>query len=145
MHERKMKNLIEIRKSKKAQASLEFILVFSILTIFVATFLVTIFYNMSQGRIKNEREGVENMANFIQQELILSSKVEDGYNRTFLLPRQIGGKDYSVSMSDYSLVVNTSITASFRGIPLLYNSSALFNIPGNNSIIKNQTGIFVNP
>jgi len=139
MYERKT------RKTRKAQAGLEFLLVFSILTIFVAAFLLTIFYNMSQGRTKNEQEGVDNMASFIQQEIILASKVEDGYNRTFSLPRQIGGKDYTVHMSNYSLAVNTSLAASFRGIPLLYNSSAKFNIPGNNSIIKNQTGIFVNP
>jgi hypothetical protein len=100
---------------------------------------------MSQGRTKNEQEGTDNMASFIQQEIILASKVEDGYNRTFLLPGQIGGKNYNIHMSNYSLAVNTSLAASFRGIPMVYNSSAKFNIPGNNSIIKNQTGIFVNP
>lgn len=134
-----------MRKTRKAQASMEFLLVFSILTIFVAAFLVTIFYNMSQGRMKSEQDGVDNMASFIQQEIILASKVEDGYNRTFFLPRQIGGKDYTVHMSAYSLAVNTSLAASFRGIPRIYDVSAHFNIPGNNTIIKNQTGIFVNP
>jgi hypothetical protein len=128
---------------KRAQAGLEFLLVFSILTLFAAAFLSMIFLNTGQGRLKDDQESTEDMANFIQQELILASKVELGYNRSFLLPDKLNGKDYSIILSNYSLLVNTSKASSIRGIPKTHGQFS----SGNNVIIKNETSpyVFINP
>lgn len=129
---------------RRAQAGLEFLLVFSILTLFATAFLAMIFYNTSQGRLKDDQETTEDMANFIQQELILASKVESGYNRTFNLPEKINGKTYSILISNYSLMINTSKAASSRGIPI---SQGHFITNSENTVIKNDTPpyIFINP
>ncbi len=130
-------------KTKKAQAGLEFLLVFSILTIFATMFFIMIFSNTSQGRTKNDQEVTEDMANFLQQELILAEKVEDGYHRNFTLPEKISGKEYDVMTSGYSLTVNTSKVTSHRGIP---RTAGNFITGSENIIIKNGTlpNIFIN-
>ncbi len=142
--------MLKFSHSKKGlgrgQASLEFVLVFSILTLFVVAFFIVIYANMQQGRIKNENDLTEDAANFLQQELILASKVESGYMRAFLLPQRIGSREYSVSVNNYALVVNTSKVITTRGIPLVNPGSKFY--PGIiNNITKNETYpyIFINP
>ncbi len=132
--------------SKKGQASLEFVLIFVILTLFVVAFFIAIYASMYQGRIKNENELTDDVANFLQQELVLASRVESGYMRTFLLPQKIGGKMYSVSISNYSLVVNTSRVISVRGIPLV-NPGSKFYLGEKNNITRNDTYpyVYINP
>jgi len=131
---------------KRGQVSLEFVLVFLILTLFVVAFFVVIYSNMAQGRIKNENDLTEDAANFLQQELILASRVESGYIRTFILPQRIGTREYDININDYSLVVNTSRVITIRGIPLV-NPGAKFYPGTNNTIIRNDTYpyIFINP
>jgi uncharacterized protein (UPF0333 family) len=134
--------MIKSSHSRKGQVSLEFVLVFSMLTIFVVAFFIAIYSNMYQGRIKNENELTDDTSNFLQQEIVLASRVESGYIRTFPLPQKIGGFDYSVSISNYSLVVNTSKVISMRGIPLVNQGSKFY--PGeNNTIIRNETYPYV--
>ncbi len=133
---------------KKAQAAMEFVMVFSVLSIFVTAFLGAIYVNISQSKQKNEQGIVDDMANFIQQEIILASRVEDGYHRTFFLPEKIGGKPYNITLGDYALYVNTSKAVSIRGIPIVTNADSVkFYYQDNNTIIKNETPfyIFINP
>ena len=128
---------------KRAQAGIEFLLVFSILTVFAAAFLMMVFSNTSQGRLKDDQETTEDMASFLQQELIVASKVETGYFRSFNLPEKIGGKTYSLLIANYTLYVNTSQAYSMRGIPQV---SGNFTVNTLNNITKNETWpyIFVN-
>lgn len=139
-----------MQKNKKAQAAMEFVLVFSILTIFATAFLITIYYNITQSKIKNDQDVGDDMANFIQQEIVLASRVEDGYNRTFFLPLKASGKDYDISIRGNGLFVNTTRTIAIRGVPYVQgcdktgDEAIKFLHNANNSIIKNQTGIYIN-
>jgi hypothetical protein len=126
--------------SKKAQASLEFFLVFLLITIFAMGFFAILYFNSYQGNTKNQRESAEDVANFMQQEIILASKVESGYRRVFFLPEKISGKDYEIILGPYSLTVRSEGEVSRQGIPLVFNSySVSFVYGGNNSIAKNET------
>jgi hypothetical protein len=129
---------------KRAQAGVEFLLVFSILTLFAIAFLLMVSSNTNQGRLKDDQENTEDMASYLQQELITASKVESGYNRSLMLYEKIGGKEYNVMISQYSLYVNTSKAFSVRGIPLV---SGNFQTNSINTILKNDTSpyIFINP
>jgi Flp pilus assembly protein TadG len=130
---------------EKAQASVEFVLVFSLLTIFITLFLAVVYANMREAKVKDDQEIADDMATFIQQELVLASKVEDGYNRTIFLPEKASGKLYNISIFDYYLTVNTTHAVSFRGSPKVTSlSGKFFEIGKNNTIIKNFSGIFVN-
>lgn len=136
-----------IKKNKIAQASTEFILVFSVVTIFVVAFLITIYLHTRQSYIKNDQESVEDITNFIQQEIMLASKVEDGYNRTFFLPETINNKVYSIAAKNYSIKINSTGQAfAICGIPIINEPEQIsFNYGKANTIIKNETGIYINP
>jgi uncharacterized protein (UPF0333 family) len=133
-------------RNKKIQVSVEFVLVFSLLAVFVTLFLGMIFVNMSQARSQNEVELVSDLANSIQQEVVLAANVEDGYQRNFTLPSTLGGKDYSVEFLNYHIVVNASKTTVVRGIPRVNDplSIHLLKLPGHvNTIYKNESGIYI--
>lgn len=130
-------------KNQKTQATMEFILVFSLLLIFITLFIALVYSDMFKGTLKNEQDALDDMATFIQQELIIASKVETGYIRTFYLPEKIVNKNYDIVVGNYMLSVNTSRTVSFRGIPKVNTTGMPFIIPGNNSIVKNSSGIFI--
>ena len=127
-------------KNQKAQAALEFILVFAIMTLFATLFFIMIFADTSQGRLKNDQETVDDMANFLQQELITAEKVEDGYIRNFTLPEKIGGKDYSIYDGEYMLIVNMGKVSSVKGIPKVRGN---FTINAMNTIVKNSTTPYI--
>lgn len=126
---------------KKAQVALEFVLLCSAVIVLVTVLISSASFNTSLARQKNEQEALGDLANYIQQEIMLASKTYPNYTRIFQLPERIVGKEYTAELTDYHLKVSTERFVANRGIPLIDQECiGQFNLGGNNTISKIQTG-----
>jgi len=126
---------------KKAQVALEFVLLCSAVIVLVTVLISSASFNTSLARQKNEQEALGDLANYIQQEIMLASKTYPNYTRIFQLPERIVGKEYFAELTDYHLTINTDKFTVNRGIPLIDQECiGQFNLGGSNTISKIQTG-----
>jgi len=93
-----MKSMMKSMKTKKAQTSMEFV----ILTGFMLLAFL-IFYIVIQSKlVETNRDSVDRAAGQVEllvvNELKLAESVTDGYYREFYLPEKIDGIEYTVSI-----------------------------------------------
>ncbi|MCS7134636.1 MAG: hypothetical protein NZ889_02145 [Candidatus Pacearchaeota archaeon] len=127
----------------KAQIAIEFVLLVSVVIGITTILIATANFNIALARQKNEQEILEDFANFLQQELIIASKMHPFYAREFILPERIAGKIYTVVVEDYYLVVGTPRFNVTKGIPLVERDCRNFKT-GKNNITKTKDGLRIN-
>lgn len=121
----------------KAQASIEFLILLGVLTLIFA-----ILINYSGGylfysdNLKVEQQH-KDICNQVKDEIENALEIGYFYNRTFYLP----SGDYNVSINNYEIRVAYSSGETICFIPV--NLSANIN-KGENTIIYNETGLFIN-
>jgi len=103
----------------KAQVTIEFTLLVSAVILLMLIMIASSNFNTSLARQKNEQEALDDLANYVQQEIVLASQMHSNYSQIFIIPTKIIGKQYSATILNYSLVVNTSKFTLNRGIPLV--------------------------
>jgi uncharacterized protein (UPF0333 family) len=94
------------KKSKRrAQISMEFMLFCAIGLLLMITFLSLV--NSWQSNLNDRKEIllVKDLAYSIQSEIYLASVVEDGYSRTFTIPKKLEGINYSVYIYNETLKI----------------------------------------
>lgn len=128
---------------KKSQSSTEFMIFIGIAIILLLSYFA-ISYNYLD-LIYKQRDIIsgQDLAKQIKNEINLASRVEDGYERTFILPNKVGNKDFIITLSerevtitiddlDYVELLSTHITN--EGETITYS-------PGEEIIIKKTEGI----
>ncbi|MBN2458483.1 hypothetical protein JXB31_05120 [Candidatus Woesearchaeota archaeon] len=96
-------------KSKKAQVSVEFLLLTGfIMLIFIAT--LAVFSNrMHNITVDNKQKLVDNLAEIVIEETKLADQAPAGYTRTFNLPSELAGEPYTLKIEDnMMLIINYS-------------------------------------
>ena len=92
--------------------------------------------------LRNEKEftSVKDLAYAMRTEVIAASEVQDGYSRNFILPSDLDGKQYNITVQFRTLTVSTDkLMYSLRVVDL----NGTFK-PGQNSIRKAGGNIYVN-
>ena len=118
----------------KAQISNEFF-VFIGLTFFIAlAFEIASLDQLNDFRIQKESEEVKDIALKLQKELLIASAVEDGYFRTFVLPDNLDGIDYSLITQNSTIAVQSKNSLFIVSIPYIIGNAS----KGANTI--NKTG-----
>jgi hypothetical protein len=82
----------------KAQISLEFLLTMGIGVALLVGFLWIGSYQLDTTLDEWRARSIDDAAASIQQELITAQRVQDGYSRTFALPRRLSNQDYTITM-----------------------------------------------
>lgn len=93
---------------KKAQSALEFMILVIAAIFLLSTFSLIFYQNIAQKNVEKRNEAVMELALNLQNELEIAAKATDGYSREFELPNKIVGLDYSVSLVENSIYLNTS-------------------------------------
>ena len=96
---------------KKAQSSIELMIVTGAILFFFTLFFIIIQNNISEKNLEKENLLVQDVALTIQDEIALASSSPNGYLRTFTLPANILGHEYSMIIAENYLNIQTSRTA----------------------------------
>ena len=120
----------------KGQVTIEFVLLCAAAMLLVTIVIASANFNTALAREKNEQEALSDLANYIQQEIVLASDSYPVYVKYFKLPQKIVGKDYTATIQEYLLTVNTSRFTENRGIPLVKSGWRTLYTGQNNNITK---------
>lgn len=126
----------------KSQSSMEFIV--------LATFMLLVivgFFGVTSSRVLEAREDVnrkiaEDIADFAYREIEIAASVNDGYKKSFSMPQNVNGVNYSIRVVDnIELTVNYLDYEHVRFLP----SNVTGNITkGANTISRNNGVIRIN-
>ncbi len=125
---------------KKAQSSFEFMLLVGVVFFAVLVLVAASYTNISELKGKKEFLMAKDVASIVQNELVLASQVEDGYSRSFLLPENLDGVQYTLLVINNSLTITTSKSSYFVRIPAVQGNAA----KGMNNITKQDNIVVLN-
>jgi hypothetical protein len=100
---------------RKAQASMEFLILTAFMLIFFLIITIGIQHRMYIAHLAENEKIASELASVINNEAILASSVHDGYEREFLLPVLIDGANYSLQLYD-----NQDLFIYYRGSSYLF-------------------------
>ncbi len=125
--------------SKRAQAAVEFLLLFGfMLLVFTVAYLII----QERATQRNAQAGVRELASIghaIAQEVALASRVHDGYNRTFDLPLLVTSGPYTITLvpaeHPSEVILNDSEAEFVVFLPVNLTAGSAF-VPGANFISR---------
>ncbi|MFA5174471.1 MAG: hypothetical protein WC438_04795 [Candidatus Pacearchaeota archaeon] len=128
---------------KKAQSSIEFMILVGVVIFFLVVFLGAIQGSMSDKLKEKQSIMVQDLASSVQDEINLASKSSDGYYRNFNIPEKINGRDYSIEILEEMVYVKTNDNKNALALPL---ASVTGNVVKGENIITKQNGeVVLNP
>ncbi|MFH1291255.1 MAG: hypothetical protein ABIH79_01735 [archaeon] len=92
---------------KKAQVSVEFIIILGTVFFFASIFLLVIQENMNDKTYQRENLLVKEIALIVQDEINLALQSGDGYLREFELPQKAGNIDYEANIESGIVYIKT--------------------------------------
>jgi hypothetical protein len=92
---------------KKAQSSIEFIVLIGFVLFFFVIFMLIIEENMSLKRYQSQSSKIKELAVDVQDELNLALGASDGYQRNFFIPDQVAGLDYQINITEEMVYIRT--------------------------------------
>jgi uncharacterized protein (UPF0333 family) len=94
-------------KTKKAQSSVEFLILAGFVLLFIIIFLSALNKNLSESFIQRRENILNNLIVSVQDEINLASKSSEGYSREFYLIKTIDNLDYNISIIEGTLYIIT--------------------------------------
>ena len=93
--------------NKKSQFAIEFVILISFMFIIFVGFFAIVSYRLIEQEESEKQQKAENIAALAYNEIKLAKSVNNGYERTFKLPKKIDGNDYNIRIiDDRELVVD---------------------------------------
>ena len=124
----------------KAQVSAEFFVFLGLAFLIAIAFELASLDQLNEFRIQKENEAIKDLALKLQQELIVSSTVEDGYVRAFQIPDNIENINYSLSTQNSTITVKSKNSLYIVSIPKVVGNVS----KGTNKINKTGGVIYIN-
>ena len=127
---------------KKGQIALEFIFLIGIGLVMLLIFLVIV---GTLGKEKTDEKSyaeLDDLGKTIQQELILASNMEYGYNRKMNIPTAVNNRDFTVTTGNIS-EHNSYLSIDFQGHSIYYIIPSISGTieKGDNIIKKDEDGV----
>ena len=108
-----------IMKTRRAQTSMEFVILTSFMVLAFLVFYVIIQSKMVEANKDTTDRAAKQIETLVVNELKVAESVTDGYYREFELPQRINGMDYTVQIM--SGVNNTpEIVVKYNGLERMY-------------------------
>lgn len=98
---------------KKGQSAIEFTVLMGMMFLIFTVFFFAVSTKLLDIQKENEASLLEDLGNYVQNELRLAVIAEDGYFRQFQLPATIGGYDYSINITTYIDMNHTDVIFSY--------------------------------
>ena len=117
---------------------MEFIIISATMILISMALLGIISYYANTSFNYKSSEAAINLLDYIQDEVILASKMRDGYSKGFLLPDKIGGNDYILVSNLNSISIEYDNKEIFIIIPTIQG-----NFDKNNTITKINGELYV--
>lgn len=93
--------------NKKTQFTIEFVILITFMLIVFLGFFAIVSYRLIKMEEAEKQQAAENIASFVFNEITLAKSVNNGYERTFKIPKKINGGSYNIKVIDNrELVVN---------------------------------------
>src|SRR3989344_3611706 len=93
--------------SLKSQSAVEFIVLASFMVLVIFGFFAVISSGVLEAREEKNRKIAEDVADLAYREIETAKSVNDGYVRVFILPQNVNGINYTITLIDgRELVVN---------------------------------------
>lgn len=124
----------------KAQISAEFFVLLGILFLIAIAFEVASLSQLNDFRLKKENDAVRDVALKIQKELLIAAAVEDGYARQFELPDNVDSINYSLTIQNSTIAVESRNSYYFVSIPQVVGNIS----KGANAINKTGGVVYIN-
>jgi len=93
---------------KKAQVSVEFIIILGTVFFFASIFLLVIQENTNDKTYQREDILVKEIALIVQNEINLALQSGNGYLRVFKLPQKAGNMDYEIAIESGVVYIKTT-------------------------------------
>ena len=123
---------------KKAQASLEFVLLMTFLIIIFILILTLSMNKLEESKNQLIADSVDGLSNSIEQEIKLTKSFSDGYTRIFNIPKKINDKDYEISIvKNRELVIKAGSYEHVAFLP----ANIIGNIGRGINLIEKKNGI----
>jgi hypothetical protein len=117
---------------KKAQSSTEFVVLSVFMFLFFIMMTIAVQNQLAVAQQVHMDKATDELANIINNEVLLSTSVNTGYERTFFLPTTINNQEYQIELPDpQELVV---VVAGKKYVYFLDNASSTHFRPGYNII-----------
>jgi hypothetical protein len=91
----------------KAQSAIEFVVLIGAMMIFFISLSVVFNQNITQKTIEQRDLAINDLVLAIQSEIDLAANSKDGYVRTFNVPNEIVGLDYTIVLNDNIVYLET--------------------------------------
>jgi|GEM_PF-4260567 len=132
---------------RKAQSSLEFLLLVGFMVLVFSSFFIIIENRLSIEKQINRQKDLQEVSSLIESELLVAHSVRDGFVRPLELPNTLNGESYNVYLFDSDeIVINTSDYEHILFLPFqihLFNGSNKTIYQGEilkKSILQKQNG-----
>lgn len=89
-----------IRKQKRAQVALEFVLLVMVSFIMFTTIMISVSRQLTELSSQRDAKELRDVTNRLREEIFLASIMQEGYYREFRIPGELNGKGYSLVISD---------------------------------------------
>ena len=120
----------------KAQISAEFYVFLGLAFLIAIAFELASLEQLNEFRIQKEQEAVKDLALKLQKELLIAATVEDGYVRVFGIPNKLENVDYSLTVQNSTIIVQSK-----NGFYPVLIPRAIGNVTKGNNIINKTNGI----
>lgn len=133
---------------RRGQNSLEFMILFGFLLIVFMGFTFVIQGKIREQQMANQQDQYTQLADMIEKEFLLASRVNTGYMRAFSLPFTLGGESYTATLEDNDTLVIKGTTSNNEYLRFLSVNVMMVNQGWrtlNTTVIvsKNDSGIYV--
>lgn len=124
----------------KAQISAEFFVFIGLAFLIAIAFEIASLDQLNEFRAQKESEAVKDLALKLQKEVLVAATVEDGYVRVFEIPDKIDSINYSLTIKNYTITVQSK-----NGFYIVPIPRAIGNLTkGINTINKTGGRIYIN-
>lgn len=124
----------------KAQISAEFYVFLGLAFLIAIAFEIASLDQLNDFKIQKESEAIKDIALKLQKEALIAANVEDGYVRTFEVPDKLDNINYSLTVNNYTITVQSKNGFYFVGIPRAIGNFT----KGTNKINKTGGVIYIN-
>ncbi|MEK6892162.1 MAG: hypothetical protein AABX25_03180 [Nanoarchaeota archaeon] len=124
----------------KAQVSVEFFILVGMAFLVAIAFEIAALDQLKDFRMQKESDSVKDIAIKLQKEVLIAASVEDGYVRTFTIPDQLDNINYTLTILNHTITVESKNSIYTVSIP-----NSIGNVTkGSNRINKTGGVIYIN-
>ncbi len=124
----------------KAQISAEFFVFLGLGFLIAIAFDIASINQLNDFRTEKENEAVRDLALKLQMELSIAANVEDGYVRIFGVPDALDSINYSITIQNSTVIVQSKNSIYLSSIPKVIGNIS----KGTNVINKSGGVIYIN-